>query len=183
MVILGLIFGISIASGVLGFVLLIGLTALWSVVFVGFMQLVALKTRSAAATNSAGLVFFPLLFLTPNFVPRDMLTRPMEIAATLNPVTYVMESLRSLVLQDLDWASIWPGFLVVALAGAADARAQRADDQPLRLRTEQDRPPSRRAAWSRPMTTSRRCAASTCAWSPARCSGSSGPTAPASRRP
>ncbi len=72
------------------------LTALWAVVFVGFMQLIALKTRSAAATNSGGLVFFPLLFLTPNFVPRDMLTRPMEIAATLNPVTYVMESLRSL---------------------------------------------------------------------------------------
>ena len=63
-------------------------------------------------------MFFPLLFLTPNFVPRDMLTRPMEIAATLNPVTYVMESLRSLVLQDLDWASIWPGFLVVAVLGA-----------------------------------------------------------------
>ena len=118
MVILGLIFGITIASGVLGFFLLIGLTALWAVVFVGFMQLVALKTRSAAATNSAGLVFFPLLFLTPNFVPRDLLTRPMEIAATLNPVTYVMESLRSLVLQDLHWASIWPGFVVVAVAGA-----------------------------------------------------------------
>ena len=38
-----------------------------------------------------------------------MLTRPMEIAATLNPVTYVMESLRSLILEDLDWAHIWPG--------------------------------------------------------------------------
>ena len=118
MVILGLIFGISIASGVLGFLMLIGLTALWAVVFVGFMQLVALKTRSAAATNSAGLVFFPLLFLTPNFVPRDMLTRPMEIAATLNPVTYVMEALRSLVLEDLAWDVIWPGFAVVAVAGA-----------------------------------------------------------------
>jgi len=118
LVLLGVIFGISIASGPLGFVLLVGLTALWSVVFVGFMQLVALKTRSAAATNSAGLVFFPLLFLTPNFVPRDLLTRPMEIAATLNPVTYVMEALRSLILQDLDWSHIWPGFLVVAVLGA-----------------------------------------------------------------
>jgi ABC-2 type transport system permease protein len=117
-VLLGLAFGISIASGPLGFVLLVSLTALWSVVFVGFMQLIALKTRSAAATNSAGLVFFPLLFLTPNFVPRDLLTRPMEIAATLNPVTYVMEALRSLILQDLDWAHIWPGFLVVAVLGA-----------------------------------------------------------------
>ena len=117
-VLLALPFGITIASGLLGFVLLIALTALWAVVFAGFMQLIALKTRSAAATNSGGLIFFPLLFLTPNFVPRDLLTDPMEIAATLNPVTYVMESLRSLVLQDLDWASIWPGFLVVVVAGA-----------------------------------------------------------------
>jgi ABC-2 type transport system permease protein len=118
LVVLGLIFGISIASGPLGFVLLVSLTALWSVVFVGFMQLVALKSRSAAATNSAGLVFFPLLFLTPNFVPRDLLTRPMEIAATLNPVTYLMEALRSLILEDLEWGTILPGFAVVAVLGA-----------------------------------------------------------------
>jgi ABC-2 type transport system permease protein len=118
LVVLALIFGITIASGPLGFLLLIGLTALWSVVFVGFMQLIALKTRSAAATNSGGLVFFPLLFLTPNFVPRHMLTRPMEIAATFNPVTYVMEALRSLILEDLAWSAILPGFAVVAGLGA-----------------------------------------------------------------
>jgi ABC-2 type transport system permease protein len=117
-VVLALIFGISIASGPLGFVLLVGLTALWSVVFVGFMQLIALKTRSAAATNSGGLVFFPLLFLTPNFVPRDMLTRPMEVAASLNPVTYVMEGLRSLILEDLEWSAILPAFAVAAVLGA-----------------------------------------------------------------
>jgi ABC-2 type transport system permease protein len=117
-VVLGVIFGISIASGPIGFVLLVILTALWSAVFVGFMQLIALKTRSAAATNSAGLVFFPLLFLTPNFVPRDLLTRPMEIAATLNPVTYLMEALRSLILRDLVWADILPGFAVVFVLGA-----------------------------------------------------------------
>jgi ABC-2 type transport system permease protein len=115
---LGLVFGITIASGVLGFMLLVLLTALWAVVYSGFMQIIALKTRSAAATNSAGLVFFPLLFLTPNFVPRNLLTRPMEIAATVNPVTYVMEALRSLILVDLRWETILLGFLVVAVAGA-----------------------------------------------------------------
>ena len=115
---LGLVFGITVASGVIGFVLLVVMTALWSVVFVGFMQLIALKTRSAAATNSGGLVFFPLLFLTPNFVPRDMLTRPMEVAASLNPVTYVMEGLRSLILEDLVWSKILPAFAVVAVCGA-----------------------------------------------------------------
>jgi ABC-2 type transport system permease protein len=115
---LALAFGVSVASGPLGFVLLVGLTAMWSVVFVGFMQLIALKTRSAAATNSGGLIFFPLLFLTPNFVPRGLLTRPMEIAATFNPVTYLMESLRSLILDDLVWSRILPGFGVVAVLGA-----------------------------------------------------------------
>ena len=118
MVLIALPFGISIASGPLGFVLLILLTATWAVVFSGFMQLIALKTRSAAATNSAGLIFFPLLFLTPSFVPRPLLTRPMEIAATFNPVTYIMEALRSLVLHDLDWPVIGRGFAVVAASGA-----------------------------------------------------------------
>jgi ABC-2 type transport system permease protein len=117
-VLLGLVFGITIASGVLGFVLLVLLTALWAVVYSGYMQVIALKTRSAAATNSAGLIFFPLLFLTPNFVPRDLLTRPMEIAATLNPVTYLMEAMRSLILVDLAWETIGLGFLVVVVSGA-----------------------------------------------------------------
>jgi ABC-2 type transport system permease protein len=116
-VVIALPFGITIASGPLGFVLLIALSALWGVVYAGFMQLIALKTRSAAATNSGGLIFFPLLFLTPNFVPRDMLTEPMEVAATINPVTYLMEALRSLILNDLVWADIWPGFAVVAVLG------------------------------------------------------------------
>src|SRR6185437_15804855 len=115
---LGLAFGITIASGVLGFLLLIILSAGWAVVYAGFMQIIALKTRSAAATNSAGLVFFPLLFLTPNLVPRNLLTHPMEIAATYNPVTYVMEAMRSLILQDLAWETIGLGFLVVVVAGA-----------------------------------------------------------------
>jgi ABC-2 type transport system permease protein len=118
LILVGLIFGITIASGPLGFVLLVLLTALWTIVFAGFMQIIALKTRSAAATNSAGLIFFPLLFLTPNFVPRHLLTRPMEIAASWNPVTYVMEALRSLILVDLDWTRILRGFGVVAVLGA-----------------------------------------------------------------
>jgi ABC-2 type transport system permease protein len=41
----------------------------------------------------------------------------MEVAASLNPVTYLMESLRSLFLVDLDWSEIWPGFAVVIGAG------------------------------------------------------------------
>jgi ABC-2 type transport system permease protein len=132
LVLVALPFGISVASGVVGFVLLLVLAASWAVVFSGFVQLIALKSRSAAATQSGSLVFFPLLFLTPNFVPRHLLTRPMEVAATFNPVTYIMEALRSLILEDFAWATIGRGFAVVAVSGIAmvalNVRAIRAYD-------------------------------------------------------
>ena len=113
MVLIAWPFGIHIESGVIGFVLLVLMIALWAVVFSGFMQLIAMKTRSAAATNAGSLIFFPLLFLTPNFVPRELLARPMEVAATFNPVTYVMEAARSLILDDLEWDTVGKGYLVV----------------------------------------------------------------------
>jgi ABC-2 type transport system permease protein len=116
-VLVALPFGVHVESGAIGWVLVIALTALWGVVFSGFMQLIALKTRSAAATNSGGLIFFPLLFLTPNFVPRDLLTRPMEIAATFNPVTYVMEGMRALIIEGDQWAEVGIAYAVVAGLG------------------------------------------------------------------
>jgi ABC-2 type transport system permease protein len=119
MILISLLFGVRIESGFLGYLVLVAMVAMWAVVFSGFMQLVALKTRSAAATNGASMVFFPLLFLTPSFVPRELLTRPMEIAATLNPVTYVMEAVRSLVLDGFDWVVLGRGFLVIGVALAA----------------------------------------------------------------
>jgi ABC-2 type transport system permease protein len=117
MILIALPFGIHVESGVLGFLLIVGMIALWAMVFSGFLQVIALLTRSAAATQSASLVFFPLLFLTPNFVPRPLLTRPMEIAATINPVTYIMEATRSLILDGFDGTRIARGFVVIVLAG------------------------------------------------------------------
>src|SRR5690349_5270576 len=40
-VLLGLAFGITIASGVLGFFLLVLLTAMWAIVYAGYMQVIA----------------------------------------------------------------------------------------------------------------------------------------------
>jgi ABC-2 type transport system permease protein len=98
----GLAFGVRIESGVPGAAVLVALSALWGVAYAGIGLLVALRTRSVQATNASFLVFFPLLFLTPNFVPFDRLTGLMEALARANPVSYVIEGLRSLVLQGWD---------------------------------------------------------------------------------
>ena len=49
--------------------------------------------------QSSFLLFFPLLFLTPNFVPFDRLSPLMETLARINPVSYVIVGLRSLVID------------------------------------------------------------------------------------
>ena len=118
LILVSLPFGIRVESGVLGFIVIVVMMALWATIFSGFMQLIALKSRSAAATQSASMIFFPLLFLTPSFVPRNLLTRPMEIAATLNPVTYIMEGARSLILEGFDPAAMGRALLVLAITGA-----------------------------------------------------------------
>ena len=64
--------------------------------------LVALRTRNVQATQSSFLLFFPLLFLTPNFVPFDRLSPLMETLARINPVSYVIVGLRSLVIDGWD---------------------------------------------------------------------------------
>jgi ABC-2 type transport system permease protein len=117
LVLISMPFGIHVESGVLGFVVLAAMIALWAAVFNGFIQLIGLATRNSAATQSGSMIFFPLLFLTPNFVPRHLLTRPMEIAATWNPVTYIMEAARSLVLEGFDGGALLKGFAVIVGSG------------------------------------------------------------------
>jgi ABC-2 type transport system permease protein len=98
-VLAGLAFGVQIESGVLGAVLLILLAALFGVAYAGFGILVALTTRNVQATNTSFLLFFPLLFLTPNFVPFDRLAPAMETLARINPVSHVIVGLRSLIID------------------------------------------------------------------------------------
>jgi ABC-2 type transport system permease protein len=95
----GIAFGARIQSGVLGAVTIILLSACFGVAYAGFGILVALRTRNVQATQSSFLLFFPLLFLTPNFVPFDRLSPLMETLARLNPVSYVIVGVRSLVID------------------------------------------------------------------------------------
>src|SRR5258708_39373278 len=95
----GLALGARIQSGIAGAVVIVLLSALFGVAYAGFGLLVALRTRNVQATQSSFLLFFPLLFLTPNFVPFDRLAPVMETLARINPVSYVIVGIRSLIID------------------------------------------------------------------------------------
>jgi ABC-2 type transport system permease protein len=116
-ILVGLAFGVEIRSGLLGAAVLVVMAALWGVAYAGIGLLVALRSRSVQATNASFLVFFPLLFLTPNFVPFDRLTGLMEGLARANPVSYVIEGLRSLILEGWDAGKL--GVCMAVIVGTA----------------------------------------------------------------
>jgi ABC-2 type transport system permease protein len=116
--IVGLLFGARVRSGVPGVVLLVVLTALWGVAYAGIAMAIALKTKNVQTTNASFIIFFPLLFLTPNFVPLELLAGPLRTVARLNPVSYVITGLRDLVLyRDIHWGSLGACVLTIVLTG------------------------------------------------------------------
>jgi len=102
----GLAFGAEIRSGVAGAIVIVLLSALFGVAYAGFAILVALRTRNVQATQSSFILFFPLLFLTPNFVPFDRLSSLMNTLAHINPVSYVIVGLRALVIDGWDLGKV-----------------------------------------------------------------------------
>lgn len=96
---IGLAVGVRIEAGVLGAVVLVVLCAFFGMAYGGSAILIALRTGNTQAVNLASLVFFPLLFLSPNVVPRGAMQGWLQGAARLNPVTYVLEGTRSLVID------------------------------------------------------------------------------------
>lgn len=117
-IILGLIVGVSFGTGILGMVLFILLGALWGLAFTGFPYAIALKTANPAAVASSFLLFFPFAFLTTSTVPLEFLTPWMRSIARFNPITYVLDGMRSLLSDGWDVAAIGKALLSIAILGA-----------------------------------------------------------------
>ncbi len=95
--ILGFALGVEFATGVPGVAVIVLFAGLWGLVFTGFPYAIALKTGNPAAVNMSFIVFMPVLFLTPMFMPLEAMTDWMAAIARYNPVTYVLGAMRSLI--------------------------------------------------------------------------------------
>jgi ABC-2 type transport system permease protein len=113
--IVGFVIGVRFESGIAGVLAFIVLGALWSLAFSGFGYAIALKTGNPAAVNSSFLLFFPFLFLTSSYVPRDQLSGWLGVVAAWNPVTYLLDGLRSLVVGGWQWDELGQAVLAIAV--------------------------------------------------------------------
>jgi ABC-2 type transport system permease protein len=123
---IGLLVGVNIASGFAGMLLLVLLTVLTALGFGGLGAILALRTGSGEAVESSFPLFFVAIFMSSINLPRDLIEADwFRVVATLNPVSYLVEGIRSLVITGWDLQALALGFgcafalIALALAGAA----------------------------------------------------------------
>ena len=110
----GLAIGVRIQAGVLGTVVLLVLAVLIVTAFGSFGALAALRTGSTEAVHSLFPVFFVFLFISSMNLPRNLIeTDWFQTAASLNPVSYQIEAIRSLVIEGWNGEALVLGFSIV----------------------------------------------------------------------
>jgi ABC-2 type transport system permease protein len=96
---LGLVLGADPAAGALGLLAVLAFSLLWGLGFAGYSVATGLLTGNARAAQSATFIFFPLLFLAPVFLPFEQLAPWIQAIARVNPTTYMLEGMRSLMIE------------------------------------------------------------------------------------
>ena len=112
-----LLFGARYPGGPLAILGVLVLAPVTAVGIGGLAAAIALRTGSMSIMQSLFPFVFVLLFTSPAVFPRDLLSPTLHDIAAYNPLTYIVESVRGLLLDQAS-AHPWEGF-VAALALAA----------------------------------------------------------------
>jgi ABC-2 type transport system permease protein len=122
-VLVGLLVGVEFASGIGGIAVLLVFAVLVSIGFGALGIFLALRTGSGESIQGLFPLLFVFLFLSSMNAPRDLIEIDwFQLVATVNPVSYLLEAVRSLIITGWDGQALLLGF-GIALAIAVVALA------------------------------------------------------------
>src|SRR4051794_35448106 len=128
----GLIAGVRFETGVAGVLVLLVFYSLIVLAFGALGLFAAFRTGSGEAVQSLFPAFFVFLFISSMAIPRNLMSVDwFRWVATVNPVSYLIEGVRSLIVVGWDGQALALGFsiagtaAVVAIALSATALRQR----------------------------------------------------------
>jgi ABC-2 type transport system permease protein len=111
----GLIVGVRFASGPAGVVVLLGFAVFVTLAFGALGAFAALRTGSGEAVQSLFPAFFVFLFISSMNIPRNLMEHAwFRDLATANPVSYLLECVRSLIINGWDAQALALGFGIAA---------------------------------------------------------------------
>ena len=117
LLLISMLLGARIAAGVGGFVLILLLAGVFGVAFAGASFVPALMTKSEQATTTFSMLLFPVMFMSTAFVPAALMPQWMQTVNDWNPISYVIEAMRSLMITGYDWTAIGEALLSLAVVG------------------------------------------------------------------
>jgi len=125
---IGVATGVGVVSGVAGAFVLLLLSILIAFAFAGLGTLIALRFGSGEAVQAIFPLLFVTVFLSSSSLPRNLIqVQWFREVATYNPVSYLIEGMRSLIITGWDGRALALGFgfalllavISLGLAGAA----------------------------------------------------------------
>ena len=114
----GLVAGVHFAAGFSGMLVLLGFAVVVSLGFGALGSFMALRTGSGESIQGLFPLLFVFLFISSMNTPRNLIgVHWFKIAATVNPVSYLIECVRSLIITGWDGQALALGFAVaIAIA-------------------------------------------------------------------
>jgi ABC-2 type transport system permease protein len=94
-------FGLTVKSGLIGFVVMVASGAIVALAVGGLMGAMAIRTGSSEAVQGAFPLLFIMMFFSSAFFPRETMSGLYGAIANLNPVSYIVEGIRALVIDEL----------------------------------------------------------------------------------
>jgi len=123
----GLVAGAHVEAGPAGLLVLVALAIMISLAFGSVGLAIGLRTSSPESVQSLFPLIFVFLFMSSMSLPRDLIqTDWFRTVATYNPVSYMIEGLRSLLITGWDPEALALGFgaaTAILVAGIAIASA------------------------------------------------------------
>jgi ABC-2 type transport system permease protein len=116
--VVALALGAKLVTGVPGLLVMMLLGGVFGAMWSGIALNVALRTRNAEITGASNVLIFPLYFGSTAFVPHDLLPSWLQAVNKVNPVSYLVDAMRTIMLQGWHWQTIGEGFLAGAAVGA-----------------------------------------------------------------
>jgi ABC-2 type transport system permease protein len=114
----GLVAGAEVVTGVPGVLVIIVFAVLLTVGFGSIGLFIALRSGSGEVVQGMFPVFFVFLFLSSMALPRDLIqTDWFREVATYNPVSYLLEAIRSLLFIGWDGEALALGFGIAIAIG------------------------------------------------------------------
>jgi ABC-2 type transport system permease protein len=101
--VLSVLLGAPIATGLPGAIGVVLLGGAFGVAWSGTSFVPALITKNEQATGTLSILFFPIAFMSTAFVPTALMPEWLRVVNAWNPISYVIEAMRSLMTVGVEW--------------------------------------------------------------------------------